>query len=294
VARLLLEASGMDRLLRKYLWTIDLAALAACATFLAGGAASAMEGAIVLPTPPTHAAKTSAPRTRQPFSRNLFCSTCPALDAVATKAPLEAAPTPLPLSLVAVMYAPPIKGVDWSMAIVRDKEDGAIGAFVTGGKLRDATITRIEETRVALDRGGRREFLELRQSAPILTSTSAPAARTTDGLEGIRKTGPNSYEVERATLESLLGNMNLLASSARILPEVRDGQAGLRFASVRPDGPFARIGLQNGDLLSTVNGLDISKPEKAIDAYTKLRSASHISLGLERQGQKLTIEYSIR
>jgi general secretion pathway protein C len=112
---------------------------------------------------------------------------------------------------------------------------------------------------------------------------------------GIKKVGEHNYEVQRATVDSLLGNMSLLSRSARIVPEIRDGKAaGFRLFSVRPDGPFAKIGLQNGDVISAINGLEMTSPDKALEVYTKLKSASHLSVGLERNGQKINKEYNIR
>ena len=112
---------------------------------------------------------------------------------------------------------------------------------------------------------------------------------------GIKKTGENTYEITRSTLETVLGNMSLLSRSARIVPEIRDGKAaGFRLYSVRPDGPFALIGMQNGDVISVINGLEITSPQKALEVYAKLKSASHLSVGIERNGQRVTKDYSIR
>jgi len=116
-----------------------------------------------------------------------------------------------------------------------------------------------------------------------------------DLAKGIKKLGEHNYELQRGTLESVLGNMNLLSRSARIVPEMKDGKAaGFRLFAVRPDGPFAMIGMQNGDIISSINGLEITSPEKALEVYAKLKSASHLSLGMERNGQKVTKEYNIR
>ena len=52
--------------------------------------------------------------------------------------------------------------------------------------------------------------------------------------------------------------------------------------------------MQNGDVISAINGLEITSPEKALEVYAKLKSASHLSLGLERNGQRITKDYTIR
>ena len=109
----------------------------------------------------------------------------------------------------------------WSMAIIRDNDDKSVGPYGVGSQIRDATIDLIEETRAYLDfGGGRREYLEL-LDVPATRRRCArarprrrrgpkdPLAEALD--KGIKKTGPNSYEVQHATLDALLGNMGALS-----------------------------------------------------------------------------------
>jgi general secretion pathway protein C len=310
----------VEALLRKYLWAIDLAIIALCAVFLARASASAVEASIVVPPPRPggHLTRGQGPTVYSKdivdiLNRNIFCSTCPPIipkEEVAdngTKAPEAPQKTSLPLALMGIMYSPGALGLRWSVAIIRDTEDKSMGAFGVGGKVHEATLTEIQETRIYLDNAGKTEFLDLLDAkndssqtptpAPVAAGTPAPGgdALSQEMDRGIRKTGEHSYEIQRQTLESVLGNMNLLSRSARIVPEIKDGKsAGFRLYSVRPDGPFAKIGMQNGDVISSINGLEITSPEKALEVYAKLKSASHLSLGLERNGQKVTKDYSIR
>jgi general secretion pathway protein C len=311
----------VEALLRKYLWAIDLVIIALCAVFLARASASAVEASIVVPPGRAggHLNRSAAPTVYSKdiediLKRNIFCSTCPPIIPVVAaetngpKPPEAPQKTSLPLALMGIMYSPGALGLKWSVAIIRDTEDKSVGAFGVGGKVREATVTEIQETRIYLDNGGKTEFLDLLDAqnansnqtpAPAPVAAAAPGAGG-DALSqemdrGIKKTGEHSYEIQRQTLESVLGNMNLLSRSARIVPEIKDGKsAGFRLYSVRPDGPFAKIGMQNGDVISSINGLEITSPEKALEVYAKLKSASHLSLGLERNGQKVTKDYSIR
>jgi general secretion pathway protein C len=313
----------VEALLRKYLWALDLVVIAFCAVFLARAASSAVESSIVVPPMKAsyHAPRMSAAVTYNKdvlpiLKRNVFCSTCPPWEPVADKGTTPSGPTneppqktTLPLALMAIMYAPPPAGLTtspWSVAVLRDTEDKGTGAYGPGSTVRGAVITEIQETRVYLDNHGKTEDLDLlegskvaAESAPVAAVAAAPPsgqdAFSTEMAKGIKKTGEHAYDIQRSTLESVLGNMSLLSRSARIVPEIRDGKAaGFRLYSVRPDGPFALIGMQNGDVISSINGLEITSPEKALEVYAKLKSASHLSLGLERNGQKVTKDYSIR
>lgn len=306
----------METLLRKYLSLVDLAVVALCAIFAARATATAIEAGFVsgipsakhAPKPPASPSATTvySKQVEEILNRNIFCSTCPPIlgqpeaPGVPVVPPLQR--TSLPLKLLAVMYAP--TDPRWSMAIIRDNDDKSVGPFGVGSHIRDATVDQIEETRAYLDfGGGRREFLELLDqpaTAAAAPAAAAPPSGPKDPLaealdKGIKKTGPNSYEVQHATLDALLGNMGALSKAARIVPEMKDGRsAGFRLLSIKPDGPFGKIGLQNGDVISAINGLEMTSPDKALEVYTKLKTANHLSVGLERNGQKITEDYNIR
>jgi general secretion pathway protein C len=307
----------METLLRKYLWAIDLVVIAICAVFCARASATAIESTIAgLTPPPKPAPRTFALASQQTvytkdfeeiLKRNVFCSTCPPIlpppTPTDTGPPTPAAPqkTSLPLKLLAIMFAPAPADPRWSMAIIRDNEAKTAGPYAINDKIRDAVVTDISATRVDLDVSGRKEYMELFDTAPAPAPVAAPVAvasadpLTAELQRGIKKTGENNYEVQRGTVDSLLGNMSALSRAARIVPEIKDGRAaGFRLFSVRPDGPFAMIGLQNGDVISAINGLEMTSPDKALEVYTKLKTASHLSVGLERNGQKITKDYNIR
>jgi general secretion pathway protein C len=310
----------MEILLRKYLWVIDLVVIALGAVFSARAAATMIETKLARSAPPPKAAPriaaAAAPQTvyskeYEPIlKRNVFCSECPPLIEEPKKGeaevPVDLGPqrTSLPLALVAIMFAPAPADPHLSIAIIRDTEQKTAGAYSIDGTIRDATITDIEETRVHFNVQGRHEYLDLIDKGPAPTPAApvaaAPAAPSSDPLgaelqKGIKKTGENNYEVQRGTVDSLLNNISALSRAARIVPEMKDGRAaGFRLFSVRPDGPFAVIGLQNGDVISSINGLEMNSPDQALMVYTKLKSAAHLSVGLDRNGQKITKEYNIR
>jgi len=311
----------METLLRKYLWALDLLAIAIGAVFAARATGVMIESALARNTPvvpPAHRAAID-PQGQTHYDkqieailkRNIFCSTCPPILAEPegpgepqVPPPLVPVRTSLPLKLMAIMFSPPPNDPRWSMAVVRDTEKNSAGPYAIGGVIRTATIVDIQETRIYLDNEGKPEFLDLLDTpaAPVAAAApaAAPAAPAADPFvaemeKGIKKTGEHSFEIQRGTVDSLLGNMALLSRSARIVPEVRDGKsAGFRLFSVRPEGPFGKIGLQNGDIIYAINGLEMTSPDKALEIYTKLKSANHITVAVERNGQKVTKDYNIR
>ncbi|MDZ4695292.1 MAG: type II secretion system protein GspC [Deltaproteobacteria bacterium] len=313
----------MESFLRKHFWAVDLFAAGVCGLFLARATSGLAESELVRATP-AHAPPLSAVRNlaakdkgfEPVLKRNMFCSSCPPIEdtpeAVSasdpldpTSANLESVRTSMPISLMAVMYAPPPAGIRYSMAVIRDTETLGSGAFAVGDAVRDAKVIGIEETRVHFDNQGKAEYLDLfaaPEPPPDVKAAAAEGEKKAPSDElaaeldrGLKQTGDHNYELQKGTLEQLLGNMALLSRSARIVPEIRDGKpAGFRLYSVRPEGPFAKIGMQNSDVIYAINGLEMSSPEKALEVYSKLKSARHLSVSLERNGQKITKEYNIR
>jgi general secretion pathway protein C len=265
------------------------------------------------PTP--RPARVAAPPTPAPvytkqieeiLKRNIFCSTCPPILQTEGGPKQPDAPPPLQrtslnLKLLAIMFAPPPADPRWSVAVIRDNDAKTAGPYNVGSKVRDATIEDIDDAKVYLDfGGGRHEFLDLLDRPQPAAGAPVAAATPTDPFQaeldkGIKQISDHKYEVQRSTLDALTNNMAALARAARIVPEVRDGKSvGFRLFSIRPDGPFAKIGLQNNDVVSAINGLEMTSPDQALLAYTKLKTANHLTVAVERNGQKITKDYNIR
>ena len=54
------------------------------------------------------------------------------------------------------------------------------------------------------------------------------------------------------------------------------------------------LGMENGDRLQTINGFDMTSPEKALEAYARLRSADHLTIQVNRRGANMNIDYNIK
>ncbi|NPC82261.1 hypothetical protein HPC49_29090 [Pyxidicoccus fallax] len=107
--------------------------------------------------------------------------------------------------------------------------------------------------------------------------------------------GEHTYEVPETELQNALANPTELLTQARALPAVEDGKTvGFKLASVRQNSLYTRIGLQNGDVLKRINGLTLETPERALEAFAKLREARHIELDIARNGTPLRKVYDVR
>jgi len=101
--------------------------------------------------------------------------------------------------------------------------------------------------------------------------------------------------VAAAIVDKLLADPMPFAKGARVVPAVKDGKpAGLKLYAIRPSSLYARINLMNGDTVVAINGYDVSSADKALEAYTKLRTAKQVVLSIERRGKPLTLYVDIK
>ena len=136
-------------------------------------------------------------------------------------------------------------------------------------------------------------------SPPIVIAEAASA--DTGGIEAadldanIHQVSDTSYTVNRGLVDRLLANQAALMSAARVIPHEEDGRTvGMKIYGIRRSSLLGRLGIQNGDMLRTINGFDLSDPTALLQAYTTLRSADHLTMQVMRRGQPMSMDYQIQ
>ncbi len=111
----------------------------------------------------------------------------------------------------------------------------------------------------------------------------------------IKKLSDTEFEIDRTAVDKILEDQSSLMRSARIVPEQKDGKTiGIRLFGVRPETLLGTLGLKNGDRLESINGFDMGSPEKALEAYARLRTADSLKIKLNRRGQDTTLDFKIK
>jgi general secretion pathway protein C len=131
-------------------------------------------------------------------------------------------------------------------------------------------------------------------AAPVTTEHGPVTAPAADLEQAIRATSPGQFTVDRSFVERVLQHPAELLGRARIVPHEESGRVlGAKLYGIRRDSALAKLGLQNGDLLRAINGFDLSSPDSALDAYAKLRNATHLTVALVRRDRPVTIDVEI-
>jgi hypothetical protein len=95
--------------------------------------------------------------------------------------------------------------------------------------------------------------------------------------------------------QPLLDRAGLSAWPRKARLVVRKGEVvGLLFYELDPTLPLAKVGLKEGDLLMRIAGVDLTSPERALEASGRLRGVSCSTMTVEREGSPVEIAFRVR
>jgi len=240
------------------------------------------------------------------LSKNIFNSKAkphsPGTQDLSDAAPISSAPIALPpLHLTLVGTVIPKHGVPYAVfSQANDKEQTIyrLGDLVA----ENAKLIAIDRHQTVVQRGDQQEVIELATNPTDGQGGGQPVARRvvpapTPPVEGdtIRQVSENQWLLDRREIDSAMSNLPQLLTKARIIPNFQDGKPdGFRIFAIAKDSLYSKIGLNNGDILNRINGIDVKDPQNFMKVLEQLKDESNIHIDLVRNNQKQTFDYEIR
>ncbi len=125
------------------------------------------------------------------------------------------------------------------------------------------------------------------------TADGAPTTTPPAFAAGVRQVSDTEWTITQAAIDAIdeLG----MTRTARVIPHEENGEVvGIKVYGIRRNSPLGLLGLQNGDLVRTINGRSMADPSAALEAYAAMRGANRIVVALDRRGTPRTHTYRIR
>ncbi|HSO32753.1 MAG TPA: type II secretion system protein GspC [Labilithrix sp.] len=319
---------AVDQLLRKNFWLVVLPLVAVAAllnaqavTQLVGISLTPDEKALAAPPPVAKAvpmANASARNvsaepilSRNPFDHVTGSLKPPPVDdtAVSSNATLDTSdPFNAPqCDGVKVLVIAASSDPDWSFAAVTGTGEPKSVLRRRGGEIAGKKIHFVGWDRVWFQNSGALCQAQLFKPAdipvvaPVAAAPAAPAPKGgAPGLDpalakGIQRVSATEFNIDRGVVDKILENQSELMRQARIVPEQENGKVvGIRMFGIRPETLLGTLGMENGDRLQTINGFDMASPEKALEAYARLRTADKLVVQVNRKGQNMNLDYNIK
>lgn len=190
-----------------------------------------------------------------------------------------------------------MKPAEASLAMIQVRSNTEISVFSVGDQLLDATIESIEPEYVWIRRNDQMEVLQLYGEKKELPGTAAKPDQedASSDEDGVSKSGPDKYTVDQAVFDELLKNPEKLYTQIRATEHKTDGAIdGYRLSGIRRQSIFYKLGIKNGDVIHSVNGMPLTNLSEAMKALDSLQSSRDFSFDVTRRRNKHTMEYEVR
>ena len=155
-------------------------------------------------------------------------------------------------------------------------------------------VSEIRRNGILVRQGDLEELLELAMlenpAVPGGSTGTAPSAVQTP-TAGV----PLRKVVDRREVEQAMSDLPKLLSQARAAPHMVNGNVnGFRLDYIAPASFYEKIGVQTGDVLQRVNGVDIRDPSTMLNLLQQLKNEQIVKLDMLRNNQRSTITYELR
>jgi general secretion pathway protein C len=166
-----------------------------------------------------------------------------------------------------------------------DEKPYAIDDSVAPG----VTLTAIFPDRVVLSRNGQLETLRLDKSQP---NSSAPPLAVAENAGGDNGTAESLAQIRA----QMLANPAKAQDYIRVQPAPSangSGQIGYRIYPGRDRSVFTAAGLRPGDVVTSINGVQLDDPSKSLQLLSDLSQANQVTLTVQRGGESQTVNVNL-
>lgn len=216
----------------------------------------------------------------------------------------------LKLTVIGTIYGGDAKS---GVAMIENSDTKVINSFMVGDEIlpgENAVLSHVLKEKIFILRDNSRyEYLEVanpefqRSSRKNRGNASRDSERSSASLKsnqdvfsepGFERKGNTvvmSSEYRRKTLTS---DMAKVLQDAKAEPNMVDGKLkGFKLTRIRDDSIYLKAGLQDLDVITEINGIELISASQAISTLQSLRDASKIEITYLRGDQKSTVALNV-
>ncbi len=218
------------------------------------------------------------------IERNIFNSSANNLEALASGNAGPVYKSNLNAKLLGTVAGSP----EYAYAVIQLNND--VNVYRVKDSIGGAIVIAIERKKVILLHNGAKEELSMYEEGNQGVE-NVPSM----GGYNIQKVGQSSYVIPESQFKSATQNMGELLTQARVVPNIEDNKInGYRIFAITPGSIYANIGLQDGDVIHSVNGIQVTTPESALQLFQQLQNERRFTLNIDRNGQPMTLNYTVQ
>lgn len=113
-------------------------------------------------------------------------------------------------------------------------------------------------------------------------------------MQGIENKG-NKFVISKTLLDDKLKDISSILTQARAVKiQNPDGTMAFKLTEMDPQGIFPYLGLQNDDIITSINGRPIYDMQEVMGLFAKIRNLDKLQLGVKREGSESNLDYNIK
>ncbi|MEM1112413.1 MAG: type II secretion system protein GspC [Pseudomonadota bacterium] len=196
------------------------------------------------------------------------------------------------------------------VGVVASTDDGAGHAIIEHRKKQEVyaiddklpvsgrvILAKVMPQQVVLDNGGTYELLKLFERTGLEAQNPAPRqpVRRTQAKAAVPvSAGGSADALARDYRDRLYSNPQSLAEVVRIAA-VREGGdlVGYRVAPGKNAEQFTQLGLREGDVVTSVNGITLDNPANTVKLYQAMRTAQEATFDIKRNGRPTRVSVNL-
>ncbi|NND67190.1 MAG: type II secretion system protein GspC [Halioglobus sp.] len=159
------------------------------------------------------------------------------------------------------------------------------------------TLAKVMPQQVVINNGGTYELLKLFDKSALASQVPAPRPRPEPAAkaEDLDKRGDlDATRLAAGYRKRLYQDPQSLAEVVGVSAVREAGQlVGYRVSPGQDREQFEQLGFQAGDLVQSVNGIDLSSPANTMRLYNLMRTAGEAVFEVQRKGQPVTLSVSL-
>ncbi len=181
------------------------------------------------------------------------------------------------------------------VALMKELGGGETFAAKAGQEIaREVKIFRITREFVYLQVNGRLD--KVRVGEQLDTERSSASDLPVDGSAGGVERIGNSVKISASFREHMVKDqLNKVLMQAAAVPYYVNGAlVGFRLWDIDPGSIYEKTGFQNGDIVTSINGQELTDVGRTIQMLQSLKNEARVSVSFTRAGLPQTIEINVQ
>ncbi len=190
-----------------------------------------------------------------------------------------------------------------SLASVQVRGERALQEMREGDQIQDLAkifkITRLEILVKNLESGTCESITsekarESRSPISVMSPSQSRKFLATKKMSGIENVG-NKFTISKALLDEKMKDIaSILTQTRAVKIQNPDGSLAFKLTEMDPQGIFPYLGLQDQDIITSINGKQIYDMNEVMSMFAKIKNLDNLQLGVKREGTDSLQEYSIK